>query len=124
MAIALADRTTTVFLCRSCDNIIEDAPPLRECSNDTCGTKFVSDERNCTQCNRPFSRKLADHGCEDCEEEVEEVEVYGNCPECNKILEPGGDADVDDAATSDGGTELAHVSCCDKWIEFDSIEQP
>lgn len=71
-----------VLFCGNCDKLVrmEDAdecPPLYECSNDNCGTTFVGTEgRNCPDCNRPFSRKLADHACEDCEGEMEETTAF------------------------------------------------
>lgn len=61
--------------CDGCDEYFaaDEAPPLRECSREDCGTQFVSSERNCPDCNSPFSRRLADHACESCEGELEEV---------------------------------------------------
>lgn len=71
------EQGATLYLCESGDTLYEagEAPPLRECSNDQCGHTFVSEERNCEECNRPFTRKEADHGCEDCCEPCEEVDV-------------------------------------------------
>lgn len=72
----------TVYHCESCGKFTEEEPPpLRECSRDDCNTKFVSEERNCTQCNRPFSRRIADWGCEDCDEEMEQVDAFP-CTSC------------------------------------------
>lgn len=125
--INLSEKTVTVYLCRGCSKMEADAPPpLRECSKDDCNEKFVSEERNCTQCNRPFTRKLAEHGCEDCleEEGMEEVEVYGTCGNCQAVLEPGGEADIEDSAESEAGVELVHVTCCTEWVAWDSVEQP
>ncbi len=72
-----------ILFCGNCDKLVrlEDAadecPPLYECSNENCGTTFVGTEgRNCPECNRPFSRKLADHACEDCEDEMEETTAF------------------------------------------------
>ncbi len=71
-----------VLFCGDCDKLVrmedvDECPPLYECSNDNCGTTFVGiDGRNCPECNRPFSRKLADHACEDCETEMEETTVF------------------------------------------------
>jgi hypothetical protein len=71
--------------CPSCGKLIrledadEECPPLWECSNENCGATFVSSDRNCPECNRPFSRRLADYACEDCEAEMEETTAF----ECN-----------------------------------------
>jgi hypothetical protein len=78
----ISKEAVNVLYCEQCDKLVrmEDAdqcPPLYECSNDNCGTTFVGTEgRNCTECNRPFSRKLADHACEDCEGEMEETTAF------------------------------------------------
>ena|SRR3990167_10135499 len=80
------------FICRDCDRLYrpedEDIPKLRECSSDTCGETFASTERNCPQCNRPFTRVVADQGCEDCAQELEEID-YVECPECGDPLKCG-----------------------------------
>jgi phage N-6-adenine-methyltransferase len=68
--------------CPSCGKLIrledadEECPPLWECSNKNCGATFISSDRNCPECNRPFSRKLADYACEDCEAEMEETTAF------------------------------------------------
>lgn len=64
-----------VIACTTCDSVWdpEEAGPLRECSSEACGAVFVSDDRTCPDCNRPFTRRLADHGCRDCGEECEVI---------------------------------------------------
>jgi hypothetical protein len=117
--------TTMVWLCPNCGECTADPPPpLRECSAESCGEKFVSDERACEACNRPFTRKLADHGCESCVEEgeVEEVEVYGKCPGCNTLLGPDLEDHPDDLATSDGQVQLFLCPKCGEWKPADELE--
>jgi hypothetical protein len=68
------------YYCKTCDKTYEDeyqVPPLRECSHEECNTRFVSHDRACDACYRPFTRKLAQHACEDCQEEVEAVPAAG-----------------------------------------------
>lgn len=80
------------FKCQSCDHI-EDAEgfdqyTLRECSNDNCGQIFVAtDGNNCPQCNRPFTRRLADIGCNECEEGEMETVTIQECPSCSNVFE-------------------------------------
>jgi hypothetical protein len=69
-----------IFRCVSCDEVLsedgdERGPlmPLWECSRDSCGEIFVADDRECPSCNSPFTRRLAEYGCEDCEQEFEEL---------------------------------------------------
>ena len=68
---------TARLRCVACQRIYveSEAMPLRECSSDSCGEIFVDDERACPSCNSPFTRRLADFGCEDCLEELEEEEL-------------------------------------------------
>jgi hypothetical protein len=78
----IPEKAVKVLNCNECDKLVrlEDAdecPPLYECSIESCGTTFVGiDGRNCPECNRPFSRKLAAHACENCEEEMEETTAF------------------------------------------------
>lgn len=74
------------YFCPSCNKLLEDAAPLRECSNDNCGEKFVSEDRACPSCNRTFTRRLADKGCEDCNEEGQEGPCF-QCPQCELAYE-------------------------------------
>ena len=73
------------FHCSGCSTVYDpeqaELPPLWECSNGDCGEQFTAEDRACPSCNRPFSRKLADHACEDCAQEVEPVQ-YIACPGC------------------------------------------
>jgi hypothetical protein len=78
----ISEKAVNVLHCDQCDKLVrlEDAdecPPLYECSNDKCETIFAgTDGRNCPECNRPFSRRLADYACEDCNEEMEEETAF------------------------------------------------
>ena len=77
------------WICRSCEEIKLDPdefPPLRECSKDSCGSVFVSDERNCPDCNNPFTRRSEDHGCENCTEAAEETQA-ATCADCDELYE-------------------------------------
>jgi len=65
------------YQCPHCNKILDteedddEIYTLRECSNDECGCIFIAEDgNNCPDCNRPFTRKLADVGCPDCEEEM------------------------------------------------------
>lgn len=86
---AASPDTEPGFVCTSCDKLstVDDAddnfPPQWECSREDCGAEFVSMERNCPDCNRPFSRKLAEHACEDCQQEVEEADLL-TCADCDE----------------------------------------
>lgn len=65
-----------LYQCTDCGEIIgeDDTVPVRECPH--CEETFsAEDGRNCTQCNRPFSRAVTQHGCRDClgEDELEEI---------------------------------------------------
>ncbi len=81
------------FKCDDCEYLAMtddyDQYTLRECSNDNCGTKFVAqDGNNCPDCNRPFTRKLAEVGCTECNEgEMQEVKVI-ECESCQALVEP------------------------------------
>jgi len=58
-----------LYLCSGCGEYKDegDLVPLRECSNNNCGTVFDGNQgRNCPDCNRPFTRNLADMACPDC----------------------------------------------------------
>ena len=65
---AVGDGTTLVE-CEECETIWDEDElvlgKLRECPH--CSTQFVAEERNCPDCNRPFTR-------------VEEEKV--TCPDC------------------------------------------
>ncbi len=52
--------------CESCDSVLDELVPVRECSH--CGDESfdASDGRNCVTCNRPFTRKICDAGCPEC----------------------------------------------------------
>lgn len=80
------------FKCGSCDEVAVaedyDQYTLRECSNDDCGQTFVAvDGNNCPQCNRPFTRRLADVGCTECEEGEMEGITVRKCPDCEHVWE-------------------------------------
>ena len=63
---------------------------LKECKRDDCGQKVAVDpsERQCPSCERrSLSGKIADHGCEDCQEEMELRRVVV-CAECAEPLKP------------------------------------
>lgn len=119
-----------VWVCEGCSAVKseDDEPlPMRECSNENCGTKFFSEERNCEDCNRPFTRKLATHGCEECQDEVEMVltAVYGKCKECDTILGDTMENSIDDYAESEGGAELFLCGQCTTWqLVDDGLEAP
>jgi hypothetical protein len=72
----------TIYRCGSCDHLWPEGEliQIRQCSNANCETVFngTDNGRNCTECNRPFSRILHAKGCPDCEEEDEcsEVDLY------------------------------------------------
>jgi hypothetical protein len=51
----------------------DEARQLWECSRETCQETFVDDDRECPCCGSAFSRRLADFGCEDCLEALEEM---------------------------------------------------
>jgi len=72
---SVSGKAVAQYRCVVCQRIYDEteAMPLRECSRDDCGEEFVDDERNCPSCNSPFTRRLADFGCEDCLVELEEV---------------------------------------------------
>ena len=75
------------FWCTSCDKELEQTFPLWECTNSQCGEKFAHQERACPHCNVAFSRRLADHGCPECNTEAED---YTNdsilmCPKCHEV---------------------------------------
>jgi hypothetical protein len=80
-----AKEAVNALYCPSCGKLMrledadEECPPLWECSNQNCGATFVSSDRNCPECDRPFSRRLANYACEDCEVEMEETTAF----ECN-----------------------------------------
>jgi hypothetical protein len=99
------EESVTAYHCPSCDRLTEEEPPpMRECSNENCGAQFVAEERECPDCNRPFTRRLADYGCEECTEEMEEVEAFkcGN-PKC----EHGGlHLEEEDAIKCGGGKAM------------------
>lgn len=83
------------FICPDCSRVYEEGeepPPLRECSNDNCAEQFASEDRACPSCNRTFTRRLAEHGCEDCNVEVEEGERF-KCAECDEMFESDEEAE-------------------------------
>lgn len=91
-----------VFKCDSCGEYKEDAPPLRQCSNANCETVFASEDRACPDCNRTFTRRLAEHGCEDCATED------GVCEEVDAYVCENEDCDIDGNYHE---TEAAAVAC-------------
>jgi len=73
-----------VYRCLGCDTYADQEPePLRCCSH--CGDSyFVSDDRACPDCNRPFTRRVHDHGCVDCcNEDGEMVQVAAYACSCS-----------------------------------------
>jgi hypothetical protein len=76
---ALQDRIDThegdpLHRCPNCDEVKNesDLVPVRFCT--FCDAGFdASDGRNCTECNRPFSRKVTLVGCPDCLSEEEDM---------------------------------------------------
>jgi hypothetical protein len=68
----MAKEEVRVFQCMECEAIYraegehDDPAPLWECSRQDCGEIFVSDDRACPSCLSPFTRRLADEGCEEC----------------------------------------------------------
>ena len=67
---------TELFRCDGCDELVleEDLVPVRECPH--CEIAFNGEDgRNCPDCNRPFTRKLADAGCPDCANDGEATEL-------------------------------------------------
>lgn len=61
------DDGDALYLCSECDTIIgeEELVPVRYCP--LCEATFdATDGRNCTECNRPFTRRVVDAGCVDC----------------------------------------------------------
>jgi hypothetical protein len=72
------------YHCASCDRDLADDEVIevRECSYEGCAAVFDGSEgRNCPECNRPFSRVVTQHGCPDCQEEVNEVAAAATEPE-------------------------------------------
>lgn len=65
-----------LYECTSCSELIaeDDLVTVRECPHCNDETFNGTDEgNNCPQCNRPFTRKVTEHGCSDCLEECEVV---------------------------------------------------
>jgi hypothetical protein len=66
----LVEQGDSVLVCPSCEEVVDedDLVTLRECSN--CETEFAvpdGEPRNCTDCNRPFTRLVAERVCSSCE---------------------------------------------------------
>jgi hypothetical protein len=64
----------TLYECDSCGLLDEDElVEVRECTHCDGDAKFNGSDsgRNCPSCNRPFTRKLTEHGCAECLEECE-----------------------------------------------------
>jgi rubredoxin len=61
--------------CPECEHIYteDEAMQLWQCSREDCQETFVDDDLECPCCGSPSSRRLADFGCEDCLEELEEI---------------------------------------------------
>lgn len=65
----------------------------RECSNDSCGATFYAEDGNkmpCPECNRPFTRRDADHGCAECGDgESHQIEAfYNDDDELEEVVDP------------------------------------
>jgi ribosomal protein L37AE/L43A len=61
--------------CPECEHIYteHEARQLWQCSREDCQETFVDDDRECPCCGSPSSRRLADFGCEDCLQALEEI---------------------------------------------------
>lgn len=65
---------------------------LKVCRRDACGEKAAVDpsERQCPSCEKQsLGAKIAEHGCEDCQEEMEIVRLV-ICDHCGEPLKCGG----------------------------------
>lgn len=74
----LADAGETAYRCGDCEGVYgeDDLIQVRECPVETCQTEFFNgtdNGRNCEGCNRPFTRKVHDRGCPECEPSETEV---------------------------------------------------
>jgi hypothetical protein len=70
----------TLYECPSCEDFYweDELGTLRECSAPSCGERFFVDfdeARNCTSCNRPFTRLEEERVCPSCEEGQCEIKV-------------------------------------------------
>ena len=66
------------WFCDDCSSFIDEPCEVRECSNANCETRFDADSnggRNCPDCNRPFTRKIAEQGCPECLEENDAAHI-------------------------------------------------
>jgi ribosomal protein L37AE/L43A len=75
MAWKIVTRKLHRLRCPECERMYteDEARELWECSREDCRETFVDDDRECPCCGSPFSRRLADFGCEDCLEALEEI---------------------------------------------------
>ena len=70
---------------------------LKECKRNDCGEQAAVDpgERQCPSCEKQsLSGKIADHGCEDCNEEMELRRVVV-CAKCAEPLKPECDHEIE-----------------------------
>lgn len=78
---------TPLFECPGCSRLYVESElvAIRECPHcDDVKWNVEDNGNNCTQCNRPFSRLLTKHGCEDCMEECESFDTWPTAPEPTK----------------------------------------
>ena len=73
MAWKIVARKVRRLRCPECERVYTEAMQLWECSRGDCLETFVDNDRECPCCGSPFSRQLADFGCEDCLEELKEI---------------------------------------------------
>ena len=75
MAWKIVARKVHRLRCPECERMYteDEARQLWECSREDCQETFVDDDRECPCCGSPLSRRLADFGCEDCLEALEEI---------------------------------------------------
>lgn len=69
-----------LFQCEGCDSahLESELIQIRECPHESCGTEFFDgtiNGRNCSECNRPFTKKVTDYGCPECEDNSEQTEL-------------------------------------------------
>lgn len=62
-------RKLTLYFCHDCEEVFDEPGTMRQCSRDSCGNDFYAEpkERNCPDCNSPFTRIEEQEACPECE---------------------------------------------------------